>query len=63
MFLHRKDILKIQEILDKFEDVDVFELDQTNSSGIGSITTMTFPKEINGLRASVDIEISGVDDW
>lgn len=63
MILHRKDIEKIKEILDKFPDVETFELEQTGHSGIGSITTMTFPKEINGLRASVDIEISGVEDW
>jgi len=63
MWLNRKDIKKIQEVLDKFPDVETFELDQNSESGIGSILTMTFPQEINGLRASVDIEISGVEDW
>ncbi len=63
MWLHRKDIEKIKEILEKFPDVETFELEQSGNNGIGTITIMTFPKEINGLRASIDIEISGVEDW
>ena len=63
MFLNRKDIDKIKEVLDQFPTVDVFELDQDNSSGIGSVTVMTFSQEINGIRGSFDIEVSGVEDW
>ena len=63
MFLHRKDIEKIKEILDKFQDVDTFELEQSGHSGIGSVTTMTFAQNINGLSGSFDVEISGVEDW
>lgn len=63
MYLNRKDIQKIQEVLDKFSDVDRFELEQDNCSGIGSVITMTFEKEINGVRGSFDVEISGVEDW
>ena len=63
MFLHRKDIEKIKEILDKFQDVNVFELEQSGHSGIGSVTTMTFAQNINGLSGSFDVEISGVEDW
>lgn len=63
MILHRKDIEKIMSILEKFQDVEVFELEQSGHSGIGSITTMTFAQEVNGMRGSFDIEISGVEDW
>lgn len=63
MILHRKDIEKIASVLEKFPDVEVFELTQDSSSGIGSIITMTFAQEVNGLRGSFDIEISGVEDW
>jgi hypothetical protein len=63
MILHRKDIEKINGILEKFPDVETFELEQSGHSGIGSITTMTFSYEVNGMRGSFDIEISGVEDW
>ena len=63
MILHRKDIRRITEILEKFPDVEVFEIESDNSSGIGSITTMTFAQDINGMRGSFEIEISGVEDW
>ena len=63
MFLNRKDIEKIKGILDQFPDLDVFELEQDSSSGIGSVTSMTFARELNGLRGSFEIEISGSEEW
>ncbi len=63
MILHRKDIERIKEVLDKFPDVGTFELEQSGHNGIGTITSISFAQEINGLRASVEIEISGVEDW
>ena len=63
MFLNRKDIARIQEVLDKFPDVESFELNSDTSSGIGAYITMNFSQEVNGMRGSFDIEISGVEDW
>jgi len=63
MFLTRKDIEKIKDVLDQFPDLDIFELEQDSSSGIGSVTSMTFAREINGLRGSFQIEVSGIEDW
>ncbi len=63
MILHRKDIEKITAALEQFSDVDIFELDVHHSSGMGSITTMTFNQEVNGVKGSFEIEISGVEDW
>ena len=63
MYLNRKDIEKIKEVLDKFPDVDTFEIIQSGHSGIGSVTTMTFAQNVNGLEGSFDVEISGVEDW
>ena len=63
IFLTRKDIEKIKEVLDQFPDLDVFELEQDSSSGIGSITSMTFAREINGLSGSFEIAVSGIEDW
>ena len=63
MFLTRKDIEKISKILEQFPDLDIFEITQDSSSGIGSCTSMTFAREISGLKGSFEIEISGVEDW
>ena len=63
MILHRKDIEKITAALEQFSDVDTFELDVDHSSGIGAITTMAFNQEVNGVKGSFEIEISGVEDW
>lgn len=63
MILHRKDIEKINDILEKFPDLITFEIEQESSSGIGSSTCITFVQEINGHRGSFSVEISGVDDW
>ena len=63
MILHKKDIEKIQEVLAKFPEVETFEIDSDHSSGIGAYVTMTFNHEVNGMRGSFNIEISGVEDW
>ena len=63
IFLTRKDIEKIKDVLDQFPDLDIFELEQDSSSGIGSVTSMTFAREINGLRGSFQIEVSGIENW
>jgi hypothetical protein len=63
MILHRKDIEKIKSVLDQFPDLDIFEIEQDSSSGIGYVTTMTFARELNGYRGSFEIEVSGVEDW
>jgi hypothetical protein len=63
MYLNRKDLEKIQDVLAKFPEVANFELLQENSSGIGSITTIRFMKEVNGYCGTFDIEISGVEEW
>ncbi len=63
MILHKEEIEKIKEVLDKFQDVETFELEQTGGSGIGTILTMTFAQEVNGMRGSFEVEITGVEDW
>jgi len=63
MFLNKNDITKIQEILNKFPEVEYFEINQETGSGIGSVTTMTFTHEVNGYVGQFEIELSGVEDW
>lgn len=63
MFLHRDDLKKINEIFEKFPEVDVIELKQDTSSGIGAYTYATFKHKANGLEGSFEVEISGVENW
>jgi len=63
MLLKRIDIERILSVLEKFPNVETFELEQDASNGIGTYTHMTFTQEINGLRGSFNIEVSGVEDW
>ena len=61
--LHRSDIEKISDILAKFPDVEAFELTQETSSGIGSVTYVTFAQNINGHKGSFEVEVSGIENW
>lgn len=63
MYLNRKDLEKIQEVLNKFQEVDHFELIQESGSGIGTVTEMLFNMEVNGYNGQFRIEIQGVEDW
>jgi hypothetical protein len=63
MYLHIKDVERIQEVLNKFPDITTFRLEQDNSSGIGSVTTMMFGNEVNGISGEFKVEISGVENW
>ena len=61
--LHRSDIERISDILAKFPDVEAFELTQETSSGIGSVTYVTFAQNINGHKGSFEVEVSGIENW
>lgn len=61
--LRRSDIERISDILAKFPDVEAFELTQETSSGIGSVTYVTFAQNINGYKGSFEVEVSGVENW
>lgn len=63
MYLNRKDLERLHDVLAKFPDVEHFKLVQDNGSGIGSVTTIVFTQEVNGYTGQFEIEISGVEDW
>jgi hypothetical protein len=42
---------------------EYFTLEQTDSSGIGRVLTMTYETEVADYPASVSIEVSGVETW
>ena len=42
---------------------EYFTLEQTNTSGIGSVLKLTYETEIADHPATVSIEVSGVENW
>lgn len=63
MYLHRDDITKIQEILDKFPEVETFEIKNDTSSGIGAHTTIVIQTKINDVPGEFETVISSVENW
>ena len=63
IILHRADIERITDVLKKFPNVEIFELEQQGGNGIGTVLTMTFKENINNLQGSFTVEISGIESW
>ena len=65
MKITRKELNKIQEALDKFPDVNDFEILKDGSSGIGYILSIKFDYKFNDVDvdANVEIVITGVESW
>ena len=63
MILHREDIQDMLTILEKFPDVNTVEVQVDHSSGIGSITTMSFDTTVNETQGKFTIKISGEESW
>ena len=42
---------------------EYFTLEQTNTSGIGSVLKLTYETEIADHPATVSIEVRGVESW
>ena len=63
MYINRTEVEKILAVMDEFPDAKWYKLEADNSSGIGSILTLTMDMDINGRNAKVTVEISGVESW
>jgi hypothetical protein len=63
MYLHRKDVKLIGEIMDEFPEAQSFRLDSEEGGGIGTTLKLTVTTEIAGRPADVTFEIAGVEDW
>ena len=53
---------KIKKICEEV-GTEYFTLEQTNTSGIGSVLTFTYETEIADYPARVSIEVSSVENW
>ena len=63
MYLHREDLKRMLEILEKFPEVEVVNVDSDTSSGIGAHTTMKLETQIDGVSGTFEIVISSVESW
>lgn len=63
MTFTRKDINKINKILKDFPDIEDFNIEETESNGIGSIITLSFITKLNNNTGIFKIELSGIEDW
>jgi len=63
MYLHRKDVKLIGEIMDEFPNAQSFRLDREEGGGIGTTLKLTVTTTIGNRPADVTFEISGVEDW
>jgi hypothetical protein len=63
MYLHKDDLKRMLEVLEKFPNVEVVEVNVDNSSGIGSHTTMSLSTEVNGVEGTLEVVISSVENW
>ena len=63
MFLHRDDLVRMVELSKKFPDVEVFDVESDNSSGIGAHLTMKVITEVNGVEGTFEMVVSSVENW
>ena len=57
------DVEKILAAMKKFPEAKTFKLEETGSSGIGSIINLIVHTQVNGLDGTFTVEISGVENW
>lgn len=62
MYITKQEIEKILAVMEEF-DARSYKLEADNTSGIGSILTLTMDMDINGRNAKVTVDISGVENW
>ena len=63
MYITQEEVKKILTVMEEFSDAKSYKLEADNSSGIGSILTITMNMDINSRNAYVKVDISGVENW
>jgi hypothetical protein len=63
ILLNRKDMRKIQDILDQFKEVENFSLVIDNQNEIGYNLKMIVDLEVNDVVGEFTIPIVGEKDW
>lgn len=63
MYITKQEVEKILAVMNEFDDARSYCLEADNSSGIGSILSLTMDMDINNRPATVKVDISGVENW
>jgi hypothetical protein len=63
MYITKKDVEKIIDVMNKFPNETTYCLESDSSSGIGSTMTLTLQTTVEGLSGEFTVEISGVENW
>ena len=63
MYLHRKDIKLISEIMAEFPEVETFRLVSEEGGGIGTTLKLTITTKVFNRPVDMTFEISGVENW
>jgi hypothetical protein len=63
MYIKIDEVKKILNVMEEFPDARSYRLEADNSSGIGSILTLTMDMDINNRPAKVKVDIAGVETW
>lgn len=63
VWLSKEDIDIVQQVLEKFPDVDRFRLHEHSQSGIGSCVDMVFDTVINDVKCQMTVPIVNETKW
>lgn len=63
VWLNKSDIADIQRVLEKFPDVERFQLHEHGQSGIGSCLDMVFDTEVNQVKCKMVVPIADESSW
>jgi len=63
MFLHRKDITLIGEIMNEFPNARSFRLENEEGGGIGTTLKLIVATDFKDRPVDITFEIAGVEDW
>ena len=63
MYLTKEDAEKILKVINDFPEASNYKLGLENSSGIGSIITLTMSMNLRNYNAQVTVTIAGEEKW
>jgi hypothetical protein len=61
--LNRADISRLNEVLEKFPEIDNFTLMVEDTSGIGYTVDLEFTREEKKVRCKVVVPVTDVGEW